>query len=173
MEAGNEVGGGAAAPDDRAASITILGVGNTLMGDDGVGIFVVEGIDAEALGPGVRVVAGNTAGMALLEYFLDSKVVIVIDAIAAEAEPGTIFRFNPDEAGIMDLRSNNTHGMGVTYLVTSARLKGADPDVIVFAVQVENVNPRDCELSPPVAAAVERVRELVANEVGRKNPVGD
>jgi len=167
LEAGNVIAGGAGAVGARAPSITIIGMGNTLMGDDGLGIFVVEGLNAEALGPGARVIAGNTAGMALLKYFLDSDVVIVIDACDAEAEPGAIFRFNPDEAGIMGLRSNNTHGMGLTYLVTSARLKGADPDVIVFAVQVESVNPRDRELSAPVAAAVERVRELVTEAAGR------
>ncbi|MBE3075742.1 MAG: hydrogenase maturation protease, partial [Actinobacteria bacterium] len=96
-----------------------------------------------------------------------SDAVIVIDAIAAEAEPGAIFRFHPDEAGVLNLRTNNIHGMGVPHLVTNARLKGANPEVIVFAVQVQSVTPRDRELSPPVAATIERVRELVTEEVRR------
>ena len=161
----NGVNGGAGAEGARAPSVTILGVGNTLMGDDGVGIFVVEDLDAQALGPNVNVVIGNTAGMALLKHFLESDVVVVIDAIDAEAEPGSIFRFNPDEAGIMNLRTNNIHGMGVPHLVTNARLMGADPEVIVFAIQVANVMPDDRHLSPPVDAAVARVRELVTEEV--------
>ncbi|MDO8736114.1 MAG: hydrogenase maturation protease, partial [Thermoleophilia bacterium] len=93
--------------------------------------------------------------------------VIVIDALAAEAEPGAIFRFDPDEAGVMNLRTNNIHGMGVPHLITTARLKGADPEVVVLAVQVASVVPRDRELSPPVAATVARVQELVADEVRR------
>jgi len=160
----NEVRGGAGL-SAGAPSVTILGVGNTLMGDDGLGIFVVEELDAQTLGPNVNVVIGNTAGMALLKHFLDSDVVVVIDAIDTEAEPGAIFRFNPDEAGIMGLRSNNIHGMGVPHLVTNARLMGANPEVIVFAVQVANVMPDDRHLSPPVEAAVERVRKLVTEEV--------
>ncbi|MFA6001275.1 MAG: hydrogenase maturation protease [Thermoleophilia bacterium] len=159
----NEVDGGGA--EGAAPSVTILGVGNTLMGDDGLGIFVVEDMDAQSLGPGVNVIVGNTAGMALLKHFLESDVVIVIDAIDAGADAGSIFRFNPDEAGIMNLRSNNIHGMGVPYLVTNARLMGANPEVIVFAVQVANVMPDDRHLSPPVEAAVERVRQLVTEEV--------
>lgn len=155
----------ASASSDRA--IAVIGIGNTLMGDDGVGVTVVEKLDASSLGAGVEVVTGATAGMALVRYFLEFGLVIVIDAIATEAEPGAIFRFHPDEAGIMDLRSNNIHGMGLPYLVTSARLKGADPDVLVFAVQVGSVTPRDRELSPPVAAAAERLRELVVEEVLR------
>lgn len=163
----NELDGGAGAEGARAPSITILGVGNTLMGDDGFGIFVVEDLEASALGPNVKVVTGDTAGMALLKYFLESDAVIVIDAMAADTEPGAIFRFDPDEAGVMSLRTNNIHGMGVPHLITTARLKGADPEVIVLAVQVASVVPRDRELSPPVAAVVGRVRELVAEEVRR------
>jgi len=160
------------------------------MGDDGFGIAVVEGLDAGSFmlatagseddscvvnepeaGPSdaasVRIESGGTAGMALLRHFLESDTVIVIDALAAGAEPGAIFRFHPDEAGVMNLRSNNIHGMGVPHLVTNARLKGADPEVLVFAVQVESVNPRDGELSPAVAASVRRVREMVVEEVER------
>ncbi|MHB8792941.1 MAG: hydrogenase maturation protease [Thermoleophilia bacterium] len=142
-------------------------MGNTLMGDDGFGVFVVEGLEADALGPNVKVTTGGTAGMALLKHFLESDTVIVVDAMAADAEPGAIFRFDPDEAGVMNLRTNNIHGMGVPHLITTARLKGSDPEVIVLAVQVASVVPRDRELSPPVAAAVGRVRELVAEEVRR------
>ncbi len=90
---------------------------------------------------------------------------IVLDAIATEAEPGDIFRFHPDEAGITKLRSNNIHGMGLGYLLTTARMKGCEPDVVVLAVQVGDVSPSaDC-LSPDVAAALPRVRELVFEEV--------
>jgi Ni,Fe-hydrogenase maturation factor len=67
----------------------------------------------------------------------------------------------------MNLRTNNIHGMGVPHLITTARLKGANPEVIILAVQVDSVVPRDRELSPSVAAAVGRVRELVADEVRR------
>ncbi len=172
----NKADGGAGAAGARppnpskTPAITVLGVGNTLMGDDGFGVLVVKGLDAETLGANVEVISGGTAGMALLEYFLQSDVVIVVDALDfAEAKTGSIFRFRPDEAGVMNLRSNNIHGMGVPHLITNARLKGADPDVIVFAVQVESVNPRDCELSPAVAATVGRVRMLVTKEIRRIN----
>lgn len=154
-------------------NMAIIGIGNTLMGDDGVGVSVIEGIDPASLGPGVEVVSGATAGMALVGYFLEFDRIIVVDAIDTEAKPGAIFRFHPDEAGIMSLRSNNIHGMGLPYLITSARLKGADPEVVVFAVQVKSVTPRDRELSAPVAAAVKRVREMVVEEVmnAQKGPV--
>ncbi|HCG98956.1 MAG TPA: hypothetical protein DE036_03915 [Actinobacteria bacterium] len=147
--------------------ITVLGVGNTLMGDDGVGVAVARELVSELEDSPVNVVLGETAGMGLIRHFRESDVVIVIDAVAAEAEAGSIFRFNADEAGIVHLRSNNIHGMGVPHLISNARLAGADPEVIVFGIQVGDVRPRDEILTGPVAAAVPRVRKLVIDELVR------
>jgi hydrogenase maturation protease len=147
-------------------------LGNTLMADDGVGVAVIDSLADDDLGPGVELVSGATAGMALVHHFVDSDLVIVIDAISTEAEPGAIFRFDPDDAGVMNLRSNNIHGMGLPYMVTAARLKGARPEVLVFAVQVEDVSPRDMQLSAPVAAAAVRVRELILEELAEQNEPG-
>ncbi len=145
--------------------ITILGIGNTLMGDDGVGVTVARDLSTGITHPNINVVIGGTAGMGLVKHFRDSDIVIVVDSIATGAEPGAIFKFNPDEAGVSSLRSNNIHGMGVAYLVTNARLAGANPEVIVFGVQVGDVRPRDDALTPPVAAAANRVCELVLEEL--------
>lgn len=141
------------------------------MGDDGVGVSVVEGLEEAGLAPEARIVTGATAGMALAGHFLESDLVIVVDAIATEAEPGAMFRFHPDEAGVMSLRSNNIHGMGVPYLVTTARLRGCYPEVLVYAVQVGSIMPDDGRLTPAVAQAAVRVRELIVAEVeGRLRP---
>ena len=150
--------------------VTVIGIGNTLMGDDGVGVAVVRDLLSHPIGQNVEVVISETAGLGLIKHFRDSDVVIVVDAIAAEVEPGAIFRFRPDEAGIVRLRSNNIHGMGVAHLVSNARLAGADPDVIIFGVQVGDVRPRDSTLTPPVARAAKRVRELVIEELKNLMP---
>ena len=149
------------------SKITVLGVGNTLMGDDGVGVAIARELLAELADTSVNVVLGETAGMGLIRHFRESDVVIVIDAVAAEAEAGSIFRFNADEAGIVHLRSNNIHGMGVPHLISNARLTGADPEVIVFGIQVGDVRPRDAILTKHVAEAVPRVRKLVKDELVR------
>ncbi|MCL6093458.1 MAG: hydrogenase maturation protease [Actinomycetota bacterium] len=153
------------APAGGTPPVAVIGVGNTLMGDDGVGISIIESLSQKPLGDDVELVYGGTAGMALMRYFLECDLVIVIDAIDAGAEPGAIFRFHPDEAGVTTLRSNNIHGMGVGYLLTSARMRGIEPEVVVLAVQVGDVRPNDCQLTPEVAAAAARVQKLVTGEV--------
>ncbi|MHB8840946.1 MAG: hydrogenase maturation protease [Candidatus Aquicultor sp.] len=153
----------------RKPKITVLGIGNTLMGDDGVGVAVVRDLSSGISHPNINVVIGETAGMGLVKHFRDSDIVIVVDSIATEAEPGTIFKFNPDEAGVLNLRSNNIHGMGVAYLVTNARLVGANPEVIIFGIQVGDVRPRDSNLTLPVATAARRVCQLVTEELQSLN----
>ncbi len=171
--------------------LTVVGVGNTLMGDDGVGVAVVRRLLADAghdvtpedggpiaagvgrhipdaFGPGIDAVLGETAGLGLIGHFRESPAVIVVDALDAAdkgAEPGQVFRFGPDEAGAVALRSNNIHGMGVPHLVANARLSGADPDVVVYAVQVGDVRPRPDELTPEVDEAAAAVAAMVREDI--------
>jgi hydrogenase maturation protease len=144
---------------------TVLGIGNEAMGDDAVGVVVAREQAARAPRLPAEVVEGGMAGMGLIRHFLTPGTVIVIDAIDTGAEPGDIFRFDPDEAGVTALRCNNIHGMGVPHLVANARLMGARPNVVVYAVQVGDVNPNAETLSQPVRDAATRVVEMVAEEV--------
>lgn len=149
-------------------SVCVIGVGNTLMRDDGAGVAVARCLLREGgLPEGVEVVLGETAGMELLRHFRTTDAVVFIDAIDAGADPGAVFRFTPDEAGVTSLRSNNIHGMGVGYLLTCARMAGADPDVVCVAVQVGDVRPLPDELTPEVTAALADVVALVRAEVER------
>ena len=151
------------------ASVVVLGIGNTLMGDDGVGVRIAEELSTRELGaPGeVEVVTGAVAGMALVGHLRESRNVIFADAIDTDADPGTVFCFDPDEAGVTQLRSNTTHGMSVSYLVTAARMAGADPNVLVYAVQVGDVRPNPDALTAAVEATVSPTADLIAEEIGR------
>jgi hydrogenase maturation protease len=146
--------------------ISIIGIGNTLMGDDGVGVRIAEELD-EVLGAEVTVVTGFLAGMALMPHVLSADVVIFLDALAAGDEPGSIYRFDPDDAGITNIRSTTSHGMGIPYLITNSRLQGHSPEFLVFAVHIGDVMCGPDTLTPAVSAAVPRVVELVQQEIER------
>jgi hydrogenase maturation protease len=133
------------------------------MGDDAVGVVVARRLAREHPGLPAEVVEGGMAGMGLVRHFLDSAALVVIDAIDAGAEPGAVFRFDPDEAGVTQLRSNNIHGMGLPHLLTNARLLGAWPRVVVYAVQVADVRPSE-RLSPAVESALPDLLRMVAEE---------
>ena len=68
----------------------VLGVGNLLMGDEGVGIRVVRRLEERLSDPGTEIVDGGTGGLHLLEYFLDRDRVILVDAVMDGSAPGTV-----------------------------------------------------------------------------------
>jgi hydrogenase maturation protease len=144
--------------------LTIIGIGNTMMGDDGIGVRVAEALADRDLGPDCEVVVGSVAGMTLIGHFLESETVIVVDGIDVGAEPGSVYRFDADEAGVTSLRSHTSHGLSVPDLVRAARMSGASPQVIVFGIQVGDVSMRIDELSPKVSLALEPTANLVEAE---------
>lgn len=163
-----ELGAERSATPAEPRRVAVLGIGNTLMRDDGVGVEVARRLIAGGgLPEGCEVVLGETAGMGLVRYFREFDGVVFVDAIDAGDEPGSVFSFHPDDAGVTSLRSNSIHGMGVGYLLTCARMTGANPDVVVVAIQVGDVRPVPDTLSAEVASVVPRVVEIVCEEVER------
>ena len=146
--------------------ISVIGIGNTLKADDGVGVRVAEELSSVDLGADVDVVSGELAGMLLAPYFINSDHVIVVDAIDAGDTPGSVFRFLAEE-GLPMLRSHTSHGISVPELVTVARLSGSKAEILIFAVQVEDVRPMSEGLSAAVDAAVPDVAKMVRDEVAR------
>jgi hydrogenase maturation protease len=146
------------------AQACVIGIGNTLKGDDGVGVRVAELLAERDLGPDVEVVVGHLGGMQLAPHFIGAGRVIVVDAIDAGDTPGSIYRFKAED-GLPMLRSNTSHGISVPELITAARLCGSTAEVTIFAVQVASVHPMADELTPAVAAVVQEVAELVAEEL--------
>jgi hydrogenase maturation protease len=149
------------------ARVAVIGIGNTLMGDDGVGVKIAEALRDCDLGPDVRVVLGGTAGIALSKEFEDADVVLVADAIAVDDTPGSVFRFRPDDVGMAGLRSHTSHGVSLPNIMLAAQLRGFAPDVIVYAVQVGDITCGFDTLSPQVAAIVPEVAEMIAEEAAR------
>lgn len=143
--------------------VAIIGVGNTLMGDDGVGVRV-----AETLAPllkDVDVTTGHLAGMALMPAVLAADRVYFVDAVATHAAPGTVYRLDPDASGISGLRSTTSHGMGIPYLITNSRLQGHHPEFVVYGVEIGDIMCGPDMLTDEVAAAVPDVVRLIRSEI--------
>ncbi|NTU71430.1 MAG: hydrogenase maturation protease [Coriobacteriia bacterium] len=137
------------------------------MGDDGVGVRVAEALASRDLGADVAVVSGGTDGMALTRHFMEYDSVVVVDAIAADDTPGSVYRFDPDDVGITSLRSHTSHGLSVPAIMFASRLQGGCADVIIFAVQIGDITCGFETLTPEVEAVVPEVAEMVAAEARR------
>lgn len=149
---------------DRCAT-RILGVGNPLMGDDGVGIAAVERLSALRLPEGVEVVDGGTGGITLLALMEGAAEVVVIDAAEMGLPPGEFRRFSGDALMANWEPGMSVHQAGLGEVLALGRELDLLPEVTLFAVQPESVVLRQA-LSAPVAEGLERLLEVVVGAWG-------
>ncbi|MGD9048163.1 MAG: HyaD/HybD family hydrogenase maturation endopeptidase [Anaerolineae bacterium] len=134
----------------------ILGLGNILLGDEGVGVRVVERLlDLYHFPEGTQVLDGGTLALDLLPYVEDADRMVVIDAVDMRAEPGTVVRITDEEVPTFLSVKVSPHQMGLADILSAARLRGLSPgELVLWGVQPE-VMDTTLELSPPVAAQVD------------------
>ncbi len=143
----------------------ILGLGNILMQDEGVGVRVVEAMRDVPLPPGVDLLDGGTAGLSLLELMEGYDRVIVVDAVEAGAEPGAIFKFRPEDLAAMpNVQLTSFHQVGLMDVLQLAELVGQRPEAVIIGVQPASLN-WGTELTPQLKDAVPRVIEFVLREI--------
>ncbi len=137
-------------------TVLVLGVGNTLLRDDGFGVRVVECLRASGqLGASVRIQDGGTLGLSLLPDIEDADHLIVIDAAELNADPGALKTFENQEMDAHLSRHKSTvHEVAMVDLLAAARFAGTEPiSRTLIAVQPQSLD-WGSELTPPVADAV-------------------
>ncbi|MGD2041184.1 MAG: HyaD/HybD family hydrogenase maturation endopeptidase [Anaerolineae bacterium] len=151
------------------ADFLVLGLGNILLGDEGVGVRVAEYLlERYDFPEEVRVMDGGTLGLDLLPYVEDASRLLVVDAVQARQPPGTLVRLTRDEIPLfLDAAMVSPHQEGLHDLLAVAALKGYLPDEVIFwGVQIEDLGV-GLELSRPVAAQVETLAHKVLEELAQ------
>ncbi len=148
------------------ASVLVLGIGNILLRDEGVGIRVIEQMQKMHLPDDVELVDGGTAGADLLDVLAERRKVIVIDAVQADCEPGTVIRFTADDLVRPEGVGMSLHELGLGEALTMTRQLGCAPkEVVVFGIKPKDIGC-GLELSEKIAASVAKVIELILGEFG-------
>lgn len=141
----------------------VLGIGNTLLGDEGVGVHVVRALGE--LPPGVEALDGGTGSLVLLEPMQEASRLILVDATADGSPPGTLARLRPRFSSDFP-PSLAAHDIGLRDLLESFYLLGRrEPDVTLFTVSIAWPQDMGTELSPEVAAALPGAVEAVRAEL--------
>jgi len=147
------------------SSILVLGVGNILLSDEGVGVRVVEAMKEMKLPDNVELLDGGTGAFDLLDIIADREKVIIIDAVKGGGEPGTIYRFRPDDIRLQKQHLASVHQMSLPDTLAMAKILGCSPrEVVIYGIEPERLD-WGLELSSVVAAAVPRVTELIVREL--------
>ena len=146
--------------------ILVLGVGNLLLGDEGVGIHAVRELEKRALPPQVDVVDGGTAGLNLLDLMKGYERVIIVDAVDAGEEPGTILRFTPQEvasdAQALPLSLHQTEILKVLELATY--LGRPLPPITIYGIQPQAMD-WSTGLSPALQARLSKLVDAILREI--------
>lgn len=148
----------------------VLGIGNLLMGDEGVGVRVVEALERARWRPdGVTLVDGGTGGFHLLEYLQEFTPIVMIDATLDGQPAGTVSVLRPKYASDFP-RALTAHDIGLRDLVETAALLGSLPPITLVTISIAEIQSMVTTLTPAVAAAIPvaaaLVRETVAAEAG-------
>ena len=144
--------------------VLILGIGNTLMGDEGIGVHVVNSLEKTALPDGVELLDGGTGSFLLLEPMQSAEKVVLIDATIDGAKPGTIRRLRPKYSKDYP-RTLTAHDIGLKDLIDAFYLMGDTPDVTLFAVSIEDLQDLTTEMSPELDLAIPQVAKMVLEEI--------
>jgi len=143
--------------------VLILGIGNVLMGDEGVGVHVVRHLETLVLPDGVTCLDGGTGGFHLLGVLQDAGRVVLIDATIDGFPPGTVRRLRPRYSKDYP-RTLTAHDIGLKDLLDAFYLLGDRPDVTLFAVSIADPPRLGTELSAEIAALVPTIARQAVEE---------
>ena len=153
--------------DGSPVQTLILGVGNLLMSDEGVGVHVIQKLVADyQLPEQVQVLDGGTLGMDLLYYLEGVENLLLIDAVEAHKEPGTLIRLEGDDVPAFMSIKISPHQLGVPDMLAAAKLKGnCYPDhIVLWGVQPELMEI-GLDLSTKVESQVEPIIENILEQL--------
>jgi hydrogenase maturation protease len=154
---------------EHAPSFVVLGVGNILKQDDGVGVRVVQSlIQTYDLPSQVRLIEAGIAGLGLLSDLEGAENLLIIDAVDGRGSPGTIYRLTPEDLPKSSGSFLSAHAIGLPEVLATLQLLGNRPRTRIIGIQPLEVGKMGNELTPPlrkviplaVAAVIEELQAL-------------
>jgi hydrogenase maturation protease len=157
-------------PAQRPIRLLVLGLGNVLLGDDGLGAAAVARLERDyRIPPGVQLEDGGTLGLSLLGLLAESEHVILVDAVRSDSPPGTLVRIDGEEVMVAVRQRLSPHQVGVADVLDAARLMDCYPT----SVTLLGLEPETIELSLVRSSAVEGgLDELVETIVREVQSLG-
>lgn len=149
----------------KVQDILILGIGNILLKDEGVGVHVVKKLKEFSLPDNAEVIDGGTAGLDLIDFLANRKKVIVIDAVKAGEKPGTIYRLTEKNLNIKPKAIMSFHEIDFLHALYMSEVMGNKPEeTIVIGVEPKDMSD-GLELSPEIEERIPEIIKVVMKEL--------
>ncbi|NIO71612.1 MAG: hydrogenase maturation protease, partial [Anaerolineae bacterium] len=146
--------------------VLIMGLGNPLLGDEGIGVRVVEELKGLELPDGVVVVEGGTTGLGLIGLMEGYQRVIIVDAADMGHPPGRVVRFTPLEVQLKTAEAPlSLHQIGLEEVLALAEaLEVAPAELVIIGIQPSQVEV-GAGLSPEVEKAIPQIIRIILDEL--------
>ncbi len=147
----------------------MIGVGNLLLKDEGIGIHIARALQERGVPGSVRIVDGGTSPD-LIACAQPGGKLIIIDAVKAGGRPGTIYRFHPDDLPPEADRLISAHEIGVMQSLQMMSLAGNRPaEVVIIGIEPEDIEP-GMEPSFELQQKIPEIVKVVLREIGGERP---
>ena len=144
----------------KQKKILILGLGNILMGDEGIGVKAIAYLKDKPLPPNVELLDGGTGGFHLLSLFEDYPTMIMIDATISTTLAGEVKLIRPKFASDFP-RSLTSHDIGLRDLMQSAQLIGKLPDMHLITISIFDFRQVHMNLTPEAEQSLPKIYHMV------------
>jgi hydrogenase maturation protease len=148
------------------ADILVMGLGNIILRDEGLGVRAVERLrERYELPEGADALDGGTLGLHLLPYLEGVRSLLIVDAVRADSPPGTIVRLEGDAIPQALAHKLSMHQFGLSELLAVGRTQGAPLERVVLWGVVPTVLEPGLDLTEPVAASLDALVDHVVAEL--------
>ncbi len=145
----------------------VVGVGNILLSDEGIGVHLVTALSRENALPGVEYVDGGVMGGALLNAIEGEDKVVVLDTVAAPFPPGTVLKLFPDDLESGARNRFSLHDLNLSDTIGLMRLRETLPEMMILGVVPADIATYRIGLSETLAAKFDEILGKVRAEIGR------
>lgn len=145
-------------------NIGVLGIGNILLKDDGIGVHIINELLKENYPQNVDIVDGGTAILDLLDVFVKNSKIIVVDTLKGGHEPGTIYKVTPEEMGSYMKSNSSLHDVQVLDMLKNANLLGYNPEVVIIGMEPSEIE-YNIGLSDILQNEFEKLLDVVKDEI--------
>jgi hydrogenase maturation protease len=145
-------------------SVLVLGVGNVLMADEGIGVQVVRELEKMPLPPNVECLDGGTGGFQLLGPLQDADRILLIDACVDGNPSGTVRRLQPRFSSDYP-RTLTAHDIGLKDLLDAAYLTDRPLNVTLFAISIDPLQGVGTEIRSALAHQLPKILRIVSDEL--------
>lgn len=145
--------------------ILILGIGNLLLCDEGVGIHVIRQLKKMPIPSEVLVVDGGTGGYELIQFFEGMEKVIIVDAVKADVKAGTVMRLFPEYIAPPQFTPYSIHQDGLFELLKKAKDLNRVPEIVIYGIAIKETKKFGLNLSNLIKKSISKVIYVIQKEI--------